>query len=118
MRPNVVIVIVAGLCSVPHHTDAQSAGVSAAALPMQSIEACAVDFRGSMGVVGRWGGLIAVYDATSDNDGGVVAINRRPAEKMINGVSGKDIEHLQANVKLDQFEACIRRWRSSRMPIT
>jgi hypothetical protein len=118
MRANVVIVIVGGLCSVPHHTDAQSAGVSAAALPMQSIEACAVEFRGSMGVVGRWGGLIAVYDATSDNDGGVVAINRRPAEKMIKGVSGKDIEHLQANVKLDQFELASDAGGSRRMPIT
>jgi hypothetical protein len=70
-------------------------------LPMAEVEACRIQFTLG-GDAGRWGGQIAIYDASTDEAGGVVTLSRRV-------IDGR--EHLPRLVRLDQFESCVRRWR-------
>ena len=72
------------------------------ALAMGEVHACAIDYASRAALAARWGGQIAVYDATTDAEGAVVTLKRRIIE-------GR--EHLPPLVKLDQFEQCVRRWR-------
>jgi hypothetical protein len=84
-------------------TVAQTPGAASPGLPMAEVRACAIEYQNvPMAIQGRWGGQIAVYDATIDPRGVVVAFKRRIVE-------GR--EHLPPLVRLDQFEECVRRWR-------
>jgi hypothetical protein len=69
---------------------------------MAEVHACAIEFRGAAGRVGKWGGQIALYDAKTDSSGSILSLKRRIIE-------GR--EHLPPLVKLEQFEDCVRRWR-------
>jgi hypothetical protein len=71
-------------------------------LAMSEAHACSIEYGNVVALQGRWGGQIAIYDATTDSQGAVVSLRRRIIE-------GR--EHLPPLVKLDQFEDCIRRWR-------
>jgi hypothetical protein len=68
---------------------------------MAEVRSCAIEFRDTI-PQGKWGGQIALYDATTDSRGVVVSLERRIIE-------GR--EHLPPLVKLEQFEACVRSWR-------
>ena len=70
-------------------------------LPIAEVEACRINFTPG-GDAGRWGGQIAVYDASTDEAGAVVTLSRRV-------IDGR--EHLPRLVRPDQFESCVRRWR-------
>jgi hypothetical protein len=72
------------------------------ALPMAEVRACAIEFRSAGWQQGKWGGQIALYDATTDSLGAVISLERRIIE-------GR--EHLPPLVKLEQFEECVRHWR-------
>ena len=68
---------------------------------MAEVHACSIEYRPG-GTQGRWGGQIALYDATTEAQGAVVMLKRRIIQ---------DREHLPPLVRLDQFEQCIRAWR-------
>ena len=69
---------------------------------MIEVEACTIAFTGEAINQGRWGGRIAVYDASVGVTGSVTVLTRRFIEKA---------EHLVRWVRLDQFESCLKRWR-------
>jgi hypothetical protein len=81
---------------------AQTPGLGAPGLPMAEVRACAIEYRSAVALQGRWGGQIALYDATTDAHGVAVVFKRRIIE-------GR--EHLPPLVKLEQFEECVQRWR-------
>jgi hypothetical protein len=81
---------------------AQTSGTGAPGLPMVEVRACAIEYRNVMALQGRWGGQIALYDATTDARGVVVVFKRRI-------IDGR--EHLPPLVKLEQFERCVEQWR-------
>jgi len=71
-------------------------------LPVVEAEACSIEFTSEAINQARWGGQIAIYDASTNAAGTVTTLRRRIIE-------GR--EHLPGWVRLDQFESCIRRWR-------
>ncbi len=71
-------------------------------LPMIEVEACSISFVGEAINQGRWGGRIAIYDASVDDTGRVTVLTRRIIEKA---------EHLVRWVRLDQLENCLKQWR-------
>jgi hypothetical protein len=72
------------------------------ALPMGEVHACAIQFRDAAASQGKWGGQVALYDATTDARGVVIRLTRRII---------REREHLPPLVRLDQFEACVKEWR-------
>lgn len=72
-------------------------------LPMREAEACRVEFtdRGHASLRGLWGGQIALYEVATAETGAAVSVKRQIIE---------DREHLPPLVRLDQFEACVRKW--------
>jgi hypothetical protein len=76
---------------------------SGSPLPMREVESCRIEFtaRGKASLIGRWGGQIAFYEVTTADTGHPVSLTRQIIE---------DREHLPPLVRLDQLEACVRKW--------
>src|SRR5215510_14333061 len=101
MGLSVLTMIFLALFGLGSFASAQPGPALSGALPMVEAQGCPIGFS-TMGLQGRWGGQIAVYQATTDSAGSIITLERRIIE-------GR--EHLPPLVKLDQFEDCIRRWR-------
>jgi hypothetical protein len=70
---------------------------------MREVEACRIEFtdRGQASLIGKWGGQIALYEVNTAGTGHTVSVTRQVIE-------GR--EHLPPLVRLDQLEACVRKW--------
>jgi hypothetical protein len=78
---------------------AQTPQPTPSALPMAEVRSCAIEFRDAL-PQGKWGGQIALYDATTDSRGVVVSLERRILE-------GR--EHLPPLVKLELWKGALPR---------